>query len=382
MPTNVVPIGSDLKRKKWMLEGLIQAASISVWGPYTGTTSDSVIHQVNNKSAEAGHNVTFQYDGNLAGSAVKGKTTARGKGEQKKLFSSSTTVDRYRIPVDNGDAFDAVDVNNLGTSQHGDSRKKLADLFIRWKDQMIFDAMQGYTGASALSHSIQVDASSTALTYTNLVAIEKSLRTGTGFKTGAFGSSTAASNRAPLKPFRLADGRSMWVLMIDPFTAANIKGNTASGGIMTLSQYADVRGQGNRIFKGLLGTIGQLMLVESESFFGTNDTGNALEDTEVEICGMRQWDSANTAWSGEAAFANAVYSRNLLIGSNAIQMAFGKDPDYKFKSSDDFDINSESAVEFWCGAQRTKLTTEDADYKKAKRADLDNGVIALDVKIA
>jgi len=98
---------------------------------------------------------------------------------------------------------------------------------------------------------------------------------------------------------------------------------------------------------------------------------------------MRQYDSVNTAWSGEAAFAGAVYSRNLILGAGAMMLAFGKQPDYKFQVSEDFGIKSESAVEFWMDTKKTKLVAESGgDYKAAKKANLDYGVIPVDVKIA
>lgn len=381
MATNVVPLSSDLKRKGWMKEGLVQASSKSFWTPYTGTTKDAVVYQENNISASEGHTVVFDMDGNLSGKAIKGKDTAYGKGEQKKKFSTSITVDRYRLVVDNGDKFDAVDVNNLATSEHGDSRTKLGDLFIRWKDQAIFDTAQGFKDGVAPTHSIQIDASATRLTYDNFVALERALRTGTGFKTGTFGSVTAAASRSPLAPYRLQDGRSIWLMVLDPFTSANIKGNTATGNIMSLMQNADIRGPNNKAIRGVLGQIGQLVFVEAESFFGAS-SDKTLAGTEVEIAGLRSYDGANSKWSGETGFVGATFSRNLVMGQGAIQMAFGKMPDYKFQESTDFGIKSESAVEFWMNAQRTVLKAENEDYKAAKIAGMDFGSIAFDVKVA
>jgi len=382
MPTGVVALGSDLERKKWLRSGLIQASSRSFWNAYSGMSKNSPVFQANNESASDGHTVVFDFDGNLSGRAIKGKNTAYGKGEQKKKFSDRITVERYRLVVDNGDKFDAVNIGDLNISQHQDSRSKLADLFIRFKDQALFDTAQGFKDGVAPSHSIQIDASVNPLSYTDLVTIEKILRTGTGYMTGVFGSAIAASTRAPLTPYRLEDGRSIWVLVIDPFTAANLKSNLAAGGIMALATSADLRGDGNRVFRGLLGRIGQLVIVEAEAFFGTS-VSNTLDGSEIEIAGMRQYDSVNTAWSGETAFAGAVYSRNLILGASALQIAFGKQPDYKFQASSDFGIKSESAVEFWMDSKKIKLTAESGgDYTAARRANLDNGVVALDIKIA
>jgi len=380
MPTAVVALGSDLERKKWMREGLIQAASTSFWAAYTGLTKDNVVFQANNESAGDGHTVVFDFDGNLSGKAIKGKETAYGKGEQKRKFSDKITVERYRLVVDNGDAFDGVNIGDLSITQHSDSRQKLGDLFTRFKDQALFDTAQGFKDGVAPTHTLQIDASVTALSYQDLVNIEHSLRTGTGYFTGTFGSAVAAPQRVPLKPFKLQDGRSIWLMVIDPFTAANIKGNTAAGGIMTLAQHADLRGNGNRVFKGILGQIGQLVLVEAEAFFGTTTT-NTLDGSEIEIAGMRQYDLTNTAWSGEAAFATAEYSRNLILGAGAMQIAFGKQPDYKWQPSQDFGIKSESAVEFWMESKKTNLLAENTDYTQAKVANLDFGIVCVDVKL-
>ncbi len=83
MTTAVVSITSDLVRKKWIREGLLQAKSKSFWSAYTGKTKDSIVMQSNDTGSADGHTVVFDMDGNLAGKAYKGKTTAFGKGEQK-----------------------------------------------------------------------------------------------------------------------------------------------------------------------------------------------------------------------------------------------------------------------------------------------------------
>lgn len=386
MATAVVSAASDIVRKKWMREGLLQAASKSFWAPYTGNTKDSIVFQKNNGNADSGHTVTFDFDGNLSGKAIKGKDTAFGKGEQKKKFSESITVERYRLVVDNGDKFDGVDIGDLSINEHSDSRQKLADLFVRWKDQALFDTAQGVKGNIQPTHKINLDASSNAISYQDLANVEKILRTGTGMKSGLPDATTAAGSRAPLAPYRLANGKSVWLMVIDPFTAHNIKKNvTANAGIMAMAQSADLRGADNRVFSGVIGMIGQIVLVEAEAFFGdsegTDATALDFSQTEVEIAGMRQYDATNSAWSGQAAYAGAEYSRNLILGAGAMQIAFGKQPDYKFKSSQDFDIKSESAVEFWMNAQKINLTAENSDYTSAKRASMDNAVIAFDVKL-
>ncbi len=379
MATAVVGLNSDLKRKGWVMEGLVQAASRSFWSPYTGMSKDSIIYQHNDISAKAGHTVIFDYSGNLSGRPVKGKNVATGTGEQKKKFSSKITVERYRYVVDNGDVFDGVDIGDLAINQHSNSRAGLSDLFIRAKDQGIFDAAQGFKGGFAPSHSIQINGATNALAYKDLVNIEKILRTGTGYMTGVAGSTTAAPQRAPLVPYRLNDGRSIWIMVIDPHTAANIRGNAAGNGIMPMAQTADLRGNNNRVFRGLVGQVGQLVLVEAESFFGKT-VSNGLDGSETEIAGMRNIDAAGK-WSGEEGFTAPRYSRNLIMGAGAIQCAMGKQPDYDFQWSTDFKISSESVLETWMEIQKTRLLAENDEYHQAVRGGNDYGVIALDVRL-
>lgn len=365
-----VDIGSDLIRKKWVREGLVQAKSKSFWSPYTGMSSDSIVVQANNASAKEGHTVVFDYDGNLSGKAIKGKDTAYGKGEKKKKFSDKITVDRYRLPVDNGDAFDGVDIGDLSLTQHSDSRSKLADLFIRFKDQALFDAAQGANGQSP-SHIISLGST---FTYDSLVDLETKVKTATGFTTGG---STA---RTPLYPFQLKDGRPMWIFVVDNHMAAILKKDDT---FQTLMSNADVRGNGNMLLHGVLGKIGSLLIVEADAFFGSTDhtaTTINMHDTEVEIAGMRRLDSGSN-WTGQTDFNTALElkSRGLIMGKNALQLAFGKMPDYKFQESTDFGITSESALEVWMAVQKTTLLAETADYKKAKLAGFDFGVVAVDL---
>ncbi len=393
MGTAIVPIGSDLERQKWLREGLVQAASKSFWQPYTGSSSNSIIYQVNNESAGDGHTVVFDYSGKISGRAIKGKDTAYGKGEVKRKFSDKITVDRYRIPIDNGDKFDGTNIGDLTINEHSDSRSKLADLFIRWKDQMITDALQGGTD-TAPSHIFNLG---TTFTYNNLLDIETALKTGKGFKTAsATGAVTTnvAGKRAPLEPFRLDSGESIWLFVVDSYMAAQLKGSSE---YQTIVINADVRGNNNRTLSGVIGKIGRLVIVEASDFFGYTDGAGAfgMADSEIEIAGLRKYTTDGTvdattpltAWDGQATFetdsktVGNIMSRGLILGQGAVQMAFGKMPDYKFQESTDFGITSESAVEFWTEAKKTNLKLEGGSvYKAAKISGLDFGVIAVDIQ--
>lgn len=382
MATGVVSLSSDLKRKRWMREGLIQASSKSFWTPLTGNSKNSIVYQQNNESAASGHTVVFDYDGNLSGKAKKGKETAFGKGEQKKKFSDKITVERYRLVVDNGDSFDGVNIGDLQINQHSDSRSKLGDLFVRFKDQALFDSAQGLltTNQGSVQSPSHIIDLGTSFTFGDLLTIEKTLKTSNGFSTGGV--------RRPLEPYMVNGGEPVWFFLIDAAMANLLRADTI--GYQTIIRSGDFRGNNNRNISGVIGKLGRLMIVEAEHFFGeTSGTqlGWGLNDSEIEMSGLRQYDGADPAtalWTGQTGFdyaSTSLHSRGLILGAGALQLAMGKQPDYKYQESQDFGIKSESAVEFWMEAQKCNLTAENEKYKQAKVSELDYGVVAVDVEV-
>lgn len=379
MSTAIVDINSDIVRKRWISEGLIQKAHISFWAPFTGRTRESVVYMETNESGKDGHTVVFDFTGNLSGKAIRGKNTAFGKGEEKKKFSDKLTVERYRMPVNNGDKFDGVNIGDLSISEHADSRSKLADLFMRFKDQAVFDAGQGNLVTNTLntrqspSHIIDLG---TTFTFNQLTDIETTIKTSQGFATGDV--------RRPLTPFVMKDGRPFWLFVIDANMASMLRQDPL---FQSITQSADIRGNDNRNISGIIAQMGQLLIIEAPSFFGATDIdGNAgwkLGDTSIEMSGMRQYDEGGDRWTGQTGFdiEATLHSRGLILGASAFQMAMGKAPDYKFKSSQDFDIKSESALETWLEFSKTNLKAENENYVQAKVADLDFGVIAVDVEV-
>ncbi|UOF80183.1 major capsid protein [Caudoviricetes sp.] len=382
MGTNVVSLTSDLVRKRWMREGLIQAASKSFWSPMTGTTKDAVVFQANNENSGEGHTIVFDFDGNLSNRAIKGKNVAFGNGEQKKKFSDKLTVERYRLVADNGDSFDGKNVGSLDIAEHADSRAKLGDLFVRFKDQAMFDSAQGLLLQSdgttqPTSHNIDLG---TTFTFNQLTQIETVLRTGNGFFSGVV--------RRPPDPYMLANGEPVWLFVIDAAMAGLLRQDT--NGFQTVISRADVRGADNRILRGVIGKIGSLMIVQADQFFGATDgttMGWGMDKSDIEIAGLRQYDGANpttSLWTGQTGFnyaSTTLHSRGLILGAGALQFGMGKQPDYKWQPSEDFAIKSESALETWMEVRKTKLVTETENYKSAIVSGIDYGVVTVDVEV-
>lgn len=375
--TGVVNYNSPLIRQKWMAEGLVGTAPKSFWAPYIGKTSNSIIMQKNDITADkAGKTVVFDFDGYLVSGPVKGKTTAFGKGEEKRKFSDSLTIERYRFPVDNGDAFDGIEIGDLSITQHADSRSKLADKWVKFKDQAIFDSAQ-----QQVTHIIQ----SSTFGFDDFLDIENIIKTGNGY--------TIGGRRMPLQPFYTTDMKPIWLMVIDSSLKTKL---LKSSGAQSVFKDADISGNENRLFKGVIGKIGNFVVVEADTFFGVQsgaiitDLYAAMDNiAELQGAGLRQYVDDGTVtfkpkkWSGDAGYfteTGAIYSRGLILGAGAMQQAFGRMPDYKYQESEDFGIKSESMLEVWCNTRTTSMTVENLDYDTGI-GGISNGSIAFDIKL-
>jgi len=370
---------SQLVRNGWMKEGMIQAADSSWWAPYKGNTAASVIYQKQQKNASEGHSIIFDFDGNYAGKAVRGDEKAYGKGGTKQKFSDKLTCEEIRYPISNGNKFKGKNIGDLSITEHSNSRSLLADMWVRSEDQMFFDAAQSRLHGDAPTHVIRPNGKASIAdllaadkwSYAFLLQIEAAVRTGRGYTNGGI--------RRPLKPVKFQDGKEVWVLCLDTDAKNQL---LLDSEFQTILMNADVRGRGNTLLNGILGQIGSLLIVCAPTYFG--DTGTAeLGDDAVEIAGMRTVDQ-DGKFLGEAGFGASgkiVASRCFLLGQGAIQEGIGMDPDYGFQESDDFGKTSESVLEFWGQVQKCNLKAEVQDYKQAKVANMDFGLITIETFI-
>lgn len=388
--TAVVAPTSSLIRKKWVAEGLINAKSLSFTAPYTGNSMGSVVYQVNDISKNDGHEVIFQFEGNLIAQAVVGKETAFGTGETKRIFSDKIRVNRVRTTVDEGDRFDGVDINSVPLNEFADSRAKLADKWVRMKDQAIFDVAQ-----LSPSHRIVTN----NFSFNDMLDIENSVKTGLNLVSMS-DASKAATPRRPLTPYRLQSGESVWLFIIDSVAKTKFLRDVGSQSIL---KDADLRGNENRLLKGVIGRIGNLLIVEAPRFFGatlhTKTTGDFVtkagyatwDKNQIEISGLRNFYVGKTdnkivpkCWTGESlAVANddRIFSRGLLLGAGAIQFAMGKAPDFLVQKSQDFGIKSESCLEAWVACKATTLHNESGEEYPTPMAGDSYGIIGVDIDV-
>ena len=393
--TGSLPITSKLVRNTWMKEGIVLEQSKSFWSPLKGTSLSAVIVQSQTSTADDGHTIVMDYDGNYAGAARRGKEKAFGFGGVKLKFSDKLTCERLRYPINNGDKFDGKAIGDLSINEHSDSRSKLADNWIRQNDQFFFDIGQGYLRGIKPTHAYLPGGKTASkdlgvgdiLTYDEIIKMETATKTGKGWSVGG--------ERRPMSPYQGtganngANPSPVFLVVMTAKQSADIKLDTK---FQTILSNADVRGRDNLALKGLIGKVGSTVYMEAPSYFGYEEKAgdNNLGKSIVEMSGLRRIKvkadgtelfEGTAAYDAENTAGTKVIDRGLIIGAGAFSEGIGMDPDYKFQSSEDFGIDSESMMEWWGQAQATILTPENGDYKKAKIGNMTFGLAYFDTYV-
>jgi len=387
-----LPITSKLIRNTWMGQGIVQAQSLSFWSPMKGTTLDAVIVQSQTSTADNGHTIIMDYDGNFAGAARKGKEKAFGYGGVKLKFSDKLESERLRYPINNGDKFDGKEIGDLSINEHTDSRSKLADNWVRQEDQFFFDIGQGYLRGEKPTHGFLMGGKTASkdlvagdvLGYEELILMEKAQKTGKGWSVG--------SNRRPMKPYaggNANNGANPAPVYLHILTAGQTADIKLDEKFQTIVSNADTRGRDNMALQGILGRVGNSVYMEAPSYHGYEEEvgNNGLGKSIVEMSGLRRIKvkadgselfEGTEAYDAEATAGTKIIDRGLIVAAGAFSEGIGMSPDYKFQSSEDFGIDSESMMEWWGQAQATILKPENGDYKSAKIGNMTFGLAYFD----
>jgi len=371
--TSVLRYGSELERKSWMVQGMIQKKSESFWNGLKGKSEDSVIYQKSDRNASDGMTVVFDYRGNLATAGFRGSEEAFGNAKAKFKFSDKLTIEEGIYTVDNGRKYDAAVIGDMDLAEHEDSRELLSDNNIRVNDQVFFDLGTGYLRGETPSHILLPNgrADVSALTSSDKMSWDFLVEMETAAKTGKIGT---YDRRAPIKPFKFANGQRKWIAVLDSWQIQDLLKDTK---FQAVYQQAQVRGNNNELITHAIANVGNLIIMEAQTFFGSS-VSNELFKQSVEIQGLRTIDEAGTFSGTSVAQTGIVASRGFICGAGAFQEAFGMMPDYKYQASQDFGRVSESALELWHQAKKCNVIAEVEDYDEAKISNMDFSLFAFD----
>jgi hypothetical protein len=269
---------------------------------------------------------------------------------------------------------------------------------MRHKDQGLFDCAQGVFEKP--THILNLG---TTFTYDDLLKIESAAKKGENLVTpdaNGIVSNNAALKRAPLDGWSTEDGEPVYIALIDEYMATALK---KDHNYQTIVINADNRGQGNRAIDLAIGRLGNVYYVEAPVFFGRSGDNLEIFGTEIQFSGLRRYardDDGSMYWEGQAGYdlveaklkadiasgtttnydnGCRIYSRGALLGAGALQTAWGKDADYVLEWGP-FKKTSTSMLDFWAMFKKTRLTVEVGGDYAGKVANIDYGIINLDLE--
>ena len=425
----------DQDRKEWTLKGMIGKAHKSFWGAFEGESDDSIIYV--NRDLDCGVNkkAIFDYSGKLTSAGGEGMDEICDIGEEARMFSEALDMRVFNWMTKGKLKTKACDLDNLDLYANTSSRSKLFDLFYRHKDQFIFDGFIGaLKGTCAPSHIYNLGRS---FKFSDIYDIAIAAREGRGFvKASANGtpSTIPADVRYPLEGITLSDGSMPQYIMV--ITSKMEKSLKTDPQYVNINIQGDVRGSKNAILSGHIAKHEGILMVTAPVFAGmTKGKGqfNPTTDTTLTFSGLRRYaigedkvqvfegqknfrmieDAARVEASAiataqatidnlstccakltadqqkelDAAMkivktprTNVVYSRGLLLGAAAGQLALGTAPEYQSWATKG-KRSYESLLDVFFNFGKTSLTlTMGEDYEGAPVADIDYGVIAVDME--
>lgn len=347
-------------------------------------TNSPIVQQMFN--INKGHNLIFQYSYQFTQGPVTQNTQALGTGEIPMLLQDEMSFIRTRYTGQVEDIFDTSQFGASGLSEVAFIQGEIVKNYHRHVDQAIFDTMQGHHWNE---RSNRFDLPSGVVEVTGGLSLDTMIDLGVAASTGIVN----GVQREPLRPFAVMDGRQVYALIVDNYTAAELK---KSQDFKVMMSGSDVRGNTNRNISGVIGLFHNILVIEAPIASGViapeltqgttlaREIGVGFKNVKHVIQpGLRLQDAAGL-WTGEVGFdaKNIKKRRCILVGAGAISYGIAKTPVFGVKSSEDYDIFKETMLEVWMELQKTQYTiARGRDPEEMRIAGLDFGQLTVDINL-
>lgn len=299
MAVTDIATSHGLTVEQWKAGLFEKYQEMTFFGKFKGTSEGSVVRVDRDLAKQPGDAITFGFANSIRGTAgVTGNTPLEGHdGTNYVVNNEAMSFNNQRVVIDQ--VRQSIKLAGIMTEKRvafnmrNQAKGQLTDWMAYNEDQSIFTAINS---ADAVLTSF---VSGTGLTYDSIVDMKLQAmfpsddNIGTGEKT------------RKLEPIRIEGGEELFVLGVNPSDASAFK---KSSDYKAFNQYAGMRGSENPIFTGSLGVWNNVVVHEHSSF---------------------------------------AVGAPVLMGSNAVLLAFGKEIMY---GEDTFDYDNQTG--FMIGSVR------------------------------
>lgn len=289
MSQTVIPFGDPKAQKKWSANLAVDTLAKSYFSKkFVGKGDNNIIEEKTDLESDQGDRVSFDLSVQLRGKPTQGDNRVKGKAENLKFFTDEVIIDQLRHTVSAGGKMTrkrtAHDLRKVG-------RARLGDYWSKYMDELMFIYLSGargmnedfiedddYTGhagnplqapddqhvmfgGDAVSKAT-IDAADTM----SRDLIERAVTIAAMMR-------ARDPNTANMVPVTIS-GEARYVCVMSPYQEHDMRTATGQSGWLELQKAAAAsEGSNNRIFKGNLGMINNVILHSHSSVIRFNDFG-------------------------------------------------------------------------------------------------------------
>ncbi len=307
--TTTVP--QALIEKAWAKQLWREAEKENFFAKFTGTGNDSIVQVKTELKKDKGDQITVPLVMKLNGAGITGDNTLEGQEEALQFYDCPVVIDQIRHAVR---LEGAMEEQKTSLNLRNAAKEGLKVWFAEKMEQMIVDAL---TTAPDAAHVVYAGAKTSVATVTATDTFSADLISIAARK---------AKTATPKIRRPKVDGKEYYVMLVDPYQARDLKNDQKW---LEAQKHANVRGDSNPIFTGMLGIYDGVVVHEYEYL-------------------PRTASGASSAMVGKA----------LLLGCQAAIKAIGKEAFWKEKAFD-YDNQVGFATGAILGFKKAKFNNKD-----------------------
>ena len=305
MTQTVIPFGDVKAQKKWSANLAIDTLEKAYFTKkFVGRGDNNIIEEKTDLESDQGDSISFDLSVQLRGKPTSGDKRVKGKEENLKFYTDEVIIDQLRKTVSAGGKMTrkrtAHDLRKVG-------KNRLGDYWAKYMDELMFIYLSGargmnedfiededYTGHAGnplrapdnqhllFGGSAVSKASLTAADVMSRELIERAVTVAAMMR--ARDPSTA--NMVPVT----IEGENRYVTVMSPYQEHDMRTATGTGGWLEVQKAAAAaEGNKNKIFKGNLGMINNVVLHSHPSTIRFDDygVGNDVEASRALFVGRQ-----------------------------------------------------------------------------------------------
>lgn len=277
-----VPFGSPLAAKRWSNDLAVETLSASYFNrKFIGKSDTYVIEQKTELEGDAGDTISFDLSVQLRGRPVSGDNRAEGREENLRFFSDQVLIDQLRKPVSAGGKMSRKrTVHQLRKV----AKARLAEFWSEYFDQMVFIYLSGARGINEdfyeatdyaghagnpiqspdAAHIMFGGSATSAATITAADTMTRDLIERASTKAKMMRALDV--NVANLRPITLEGGEDHYAIVMSPLQEHQLRTSQGTNSWTELQKAAaTAEGSKNKLFKGALGMIDNIVLHSHKS---------------------------------------------------------------------------------------------------------------------